>query len=311
MQHVLHLADGRSWGIRACGESRQWTDEFARILGIGTGEGTPDAVLRMQRAAPAPGRGPQPCWKPPAGYPEVGCRVRISPGLELWIHPNVNEAVGVLGNYPDRGSILYQMRFALYPLYEKTVLHGGLPLHAALLEHEGRGILLAGRSEVGKSTACRRVPVPWDPLGDDMALVVRDGSGRYYAHALPTWSALRSGQHDRTWNVGRFVPVAGIFFLVQAETDETAYPGGGAASVMLDATSMMVFRSVNSVTDPIDGSPLRRSVYSNAASIASSVPCFLLRLSLTGRFWEKIEEALEKGHRVLFQGQRELMAHER
>ena len=144
-----------------------------------------------------------------------------------------------------------------------------------------------------------------------MALVVRDTSGRYHAHALPTWSALRSGQQDRTWNVGRSVPVAGIFFLVQAETDETVSPGGGAASVMLDSASMMVFRSVNSVSGPIDGSPLRRNVYSNAASMVSSVPCFVLRLSLTGRFWEKIEEALEKGNRVLFQGQRELMAHER
>ncbi|OPY92999.1 MAG: hypothetical protein A4E73_00568 [Syntrophaceae bacterium PtaU1.Bin231] len=213
----------------------------------------------------------------------------------------MKETIGGLGDYRDRESILYQMRFALYPLYEKTVLHGGLPLHAALLEHEGRGILLAGRSEVGKSTACRRVPMPWEPIGDDMALVVRDASGRYHAHALPTWSVLRSGQQDRTWNVGRSVPVAGIFFLMQSGIDEAVYPGGGAASVMLDSASMMVFRSVNSLTDPVDGSPLRRNVYSNAASMVSSVPCFILRLSLEGRFWEKIEEVLAKGDSPLLQ----------
>ncbi len=311
MKHVLHLADGRSWGVRACGESRQWTDEFARILGMELCNGIPDAVLRMQRAAPAPSRGRNLQSKLPAGYPEEGWQIRTSPGLELWSHPDVKETFGVLGNYRDPGSVLYQMRFALYPLYEETVLQGGLPLHAALLEHDGRGILLAGRSEVGKSTACRRVPDWWEPLGDDMALVVRDTSGRYHAHALPTWSILRSGQQDRTWNVGHSVPVAGIFFLVQAETDEIVYPGGGAASVMLDSASVMVFRSVNSVTGPIDGSPLRRNVYSNAASMVSSVPCFVLRLSLTGRFWEKIEEALEKADRGLTLGRRELTAHGR
>ncbi len=302
MEKSLQLADGRCWGIRACEETLQWADEFGRIMGMGTCDGIPDAVLSLQRVEPASGGKPRPWWRPAAGYPGKGWRVRISPGLELWSHPEVKETIGGLGDYSDRESILYQMRFSLYPLYEETVLRGGLPVHAALLEHEGRGILLAGRSEVGKSTACRRVPMPWKPHGDDMALIVRDASGRYHAHALPTWSVLRSGQQDRTWNVGRSVPVAGIFFLVQAETDQTFYPGGGAASVMLDSASMMVFRSVNSVPDPIDGSPLRRNVYTNAASMVSAVPCFILRLSLTGRFWEKIEEVLEKGDSPFLRG---------
>lgn len=311
MERIIRLADGRSWGVRACGETRQWTDEFGRIMGMEKHDGITDASLSLLRVDPCPGKGAPPWWSPPAGYPGEGWRVRISPGLELWSHPEVEETIGGLGDYHDRESTLYQMRFALYPLYEETVLSGGLPVHAALLEHEGRGILLAGRSGVGKSTACSRVPVPWKPLGDDLVLVVRDAEGRYHAHALPTWSALRSGQQDRTWDVGRPVPVAGIFFLVQSGTDETVYPGGGAASVMLDSASMMVFRSVNSVTDPIDGSPLRRNVYSNAASMVSSVPCYVLRLSLTGPFWETIEEALEKADRGLIRGRRELTAHGR
>jgi len=300
MEKSLQLADGCCWGIRACEETRQWADEFGRIMGMGTCDGIPDASLRLLRVAPCPGRGAPPWWIPPAGYPGEGWRVRISPGFELWSHPEVKETIGGLGEYRDRESILYQMRFALYPLYEDTVLQEGLPIHAALLAYEGRGILLAGRSEVGKSTACRRVPVPWKALGDDLALIVRDASGRYHAHALPTWSAVRNGLHDGTWDVGRSVPLAGIFFLFQAGADETVYPGRGAASVMLDSASMMVFRSVNSLTDPVDGSPLRRNVYSNAASMVSSVPCFILRLSLTGRFWEKIEEVLEKGDSPLF-----------
>lgn len=62
---------------------------------------------------------------------------------------------------------------------------------------------------------------------------------------------------------------------------------------MLDGAAMMVFRSVDSFTVR-DGRPeLRRRIFSAASSLASAVPCFVLRLSLTGRFWEKIERVLD------------------
>ncbi len=36
-------------------------------------------------------------------------------------------------------------------------------------------------------------------------------------------------------------------------------------------------------------------IFDNAVSIARDIPAYILRVSLQGRFWEKIEEVLEKG----------------
>ena len=37
---------------------------------------------------------------------------------------------------------------------------------------------------------------------------------------------------------------------------------------------------------------VRARIFENACSLAASVPVYRLRLSLTGRFWENIEEVL-------------------
>ncbi len=292
MERMLSFGDGTSWALRASGETRAWAEEFASIMGMREADRTPDSVLRVVRVAPAPGREKPSWWSPPQGLPRGGWRVRLSPGLELWSRPEMKETIGVIGRYPDRESAFLQMRYALYPLYEDTVLRDGLPVHAALLERGGRGVLLAGRSGIGKSTACSRIPPPWKALGDDMALVVRAGDKQYLAHPLPTWSTLSKNGSARTWDVGRSVPLDAVFFLVQAGEDEAVPAGGGAAAVMLDRAAMMVLRSVEAHSEPFERTPLRTKIFESAASLAASVPCFVLRLSLTGRFWEKIEEAL-------------------
>lgn len=227
MERMLSLDDGASWAIRASGDTGAWAEELAAIMGMGEADRAPGAALRVVRVTPVPGREKPPWWSPPEGFPREGWRVRVSPGLELWSHPDVAETIGAIGRYPDRESTILQMRHALYPLYEQTVLRGGLPVHAALLERGGRGVLLAGRSGAGKSTACRRVPPPWRALGDDMALVVRVDTGQYRAHPLPTWSALRDGGPARTWDVGRSIPLDAVFFLVQAREDDAVPTGGG------------------------------------------------------------------------------------
>jgi hypothetical protein len=44
------------------------------------------------------------------------------------------------------------------------------------------------------------------------------------------------------------------------------------------------------------------NAFANAAAMAEAVPTYILRLSLTGRFWEKIEKVLEKGDSPLLRG---------
>jgi hypothetical protein len=47
------------------------------------------------------------------------------------------------------------------------------------------------------------------------------------------------------------------------------------------------------------GTALRSRIFENAVALAGTAPAFRLQVSLTGRFWEKIEEVLEKGDEQL------------
>jgi SynChlorMet cassette protein ScmC len=193
------------------------------------------------------------------------------------------------------------MRQALLPVYESIVARGGLPLHAALVEHGGRGLLLVGRSGVGKSTACRRLPPGWNALGDDLSLAVRASGGEFRVHPLPTWSAVTPGARERSWDIRQNVPLAAIFLLSRAAGDEVIPAGRAMVSVVLSEAAVTIFNSVQSGSRAFETTPLKADIFANAASMVNSVPSYILRLSLEGRFWEKIEEAMEKRDGPLFQ----------
>lgn len=197
------------------------------------------------------------------------------------------------------------------PLYESTVRRGGLPLHAALVERDGRGVLLVGRSGVGKSTACLRLPRKWTVLGDDLALAVRKREGGFAVHPLPTWSRVGVGSDGDAWDINRGVDLSAVFFLAQAGVDEAVPAGRAAATVILAHAAETIFNSVRTTSRAFETLPLKGEIFANAAGLAASVPSHILRLSLTGRFWETIEVALEKADRGLIRGRRELTAHGR
>ncbi len=72
----------------------------------------------------------------------------------------------------------------LFPLWRSgsiAIHHGGL------IARDGRGILIAGPSGMGKSTLCADVAPEWETLADDMVLCYRKGD-RLCARPLPTWS---------------------------------------------------------------------------------------------------------------------------
>jgi SynChlorMet cassette protein ScmC len=62
----------------------------------------------------------------------------------------------------------------LYAVYQPVIDRGGLPLHAGLVEADGKGILIAGRSGQGKSTTCRKLSEYWSALSDDETLIISD-----------------------------------------------------------------------------------------------------------------------------------------
>jgi len=301
LMHGFRLLDGQTWGILPESGTGEWADSFARLLGCGPLEVLPDNTIRLERILPesVPGDGRP---RAPHGCEGAGWHVRTSPFLEVWRCPSVREVVCVLHETADFLHVREQMRCALFPVYDLTVRKGGLPLHGALVEHDGRGMLLVGRSGVGKSTACRRLPEGWNPLGDDLTLAVRIPGGGFAVHPLPTWSAVRPDAEIRTWDIKRGIRLSAIFFLIQAAADEILPAGKAMATVVLADAAMMIFESVRVREQSLEKKLLGGNVVANAAAMARSVPTYVLRLSLTGRFWEKIEEVLEKGACPLSRG---------
>ncbi|MBM4147806.1 MAG: SynChlorMet cassette protein ScmC [Lentisphaerae bacterium] len=171
---------------------------------------------------------------------------------------------------------------------------GGLLLHGALAELRGRGVILAGVSGMGKTTASRRFKAPWRSLSDDAALVVKAPDGSYWAHPWPTWSRLFKGESNAAWRVSHGVRLAGVFFMSRDSARRVAPVGVSNASIEL------LGRAYDASWDAIEapgGAETRRirlQLLDNARAIASAVPCFSLRVTLRNRFWSAIEQAISR-----------------
>ena len=181
---------------------------------------------------------------------------------------------------------------AIYPVYLESIKSGGLPFHAALLECDGRGVLMAAPSGTGKSTSCGRLPDHWNPLCDDETLVVVDHKGNFMAHPFPTWSRYFGKEPEKTWNVQRYLPVSGVFFMEQSDDDEAALMGEGKAALSITRATSQICRKYWRNADEAYQRAFRNNLFDNACRMAKRVPAFRLRVSRHGRFWEEMERVL-------------------
>ena len=171
-------------------------------------------------------------------------------------------------------------------------VRGGILLHAALAERDGRGALLIAPGGTGKTTASERLPPPWNSLCDDTALVVRDAGGIFHAHPWPTWSRFAAGGPGGSWNVRRAVPLAGLFVLSRAPEDGVERIGAGqTVSLLLESARQAGLPMTRGMArDEIRRLHLER--FNNLCALANAVPGHILRISLTGPFWREIDRAL-------------------
>jgi SynChlorMet cassette protein ScmC len=172
---------------------------------------------------------------------------------------------------------------------EKT---GGLLMHAALVCKGRNGIALLGGSGSGKTTASRRIPAPWRACCDDFTLVVPDVNGQYWAHPWPTWSRFFQGGPGGSWPVRDAIPLRAIFFLQPGTTDGWA---AAAARQPVVKTLAAVEQAMRLITLQLE-KPQQRAVrlrrLENAIALTQAIPAFQLRLTLTGQFWQTMENAL-------------------
>lgn len=263
----LGLADGQQWLIRPVDDrAAVIVAELGEVMGLGPGVGGRELCVAV-------------------------CEESERPDLEAG-----GAVVCRIGPAVNRETVVVQMRRIASQVAREAMARGGLLFHGALAEYRGNGFLMAGPSEVGKSTASRRLPPPWNSLSDDMTLVVRDGNGRFWAHPWPTWSRFLYGGPGGSWAVERAVPLRAIFFLDQSPVDRLEPIRGTQVTALAMESAEELAREVLFVmTDPDAVRMLCSKALGVAKALASAVPAYSLKLSLDGRFWDEIERVLPAG----------------
>lgn len=193
---------------------------------------------------------------------------------------------------------------ALALIYQQVIPSGGMPIHAALIEKNGKAILLVAKGGGGKSTCFRRVPVPWQGVCDDEVLIVKDNNQDYWCHPFPTWKDHFS--KGAFWNckVERKLPLSAVLFIEKAERDEVLPVEKSLAAKMVIRGALDVYEAVMWGSKPDEYHfrktcfeikryiKIREQLISNSLDIVKVLPTFWLQASLTGNFWNSIESAV-------------------
>jgi SynChlorMet cassette protein ScmC len=292
------MANGQSWALVASLEAKPWLEKLASIMKLKRGESVYKNKLIFVRSYP----------RSLASISDVleneitsdnGWKRDFIGSLSIFSRAGDADLICDLGDEGDENLEYNKMWQALYPIYLHAVASGGLPLHAALVEREGKSYAIAAPGGIGKSTCSRRIPPPWRALCDDEVLIVRDPAGAYQAHPLPTWKEYIYYHSNRTWDVQYHRPLNGIFFLVQSDADGVEPIGGGKATTFIYRSASQVFYKSWLTMNPDNRPAIRVQTFENARRMAKTIPSFLLKASLTGSFWEKIDEAVLRGELAL------------
>lgn len=290
--YKLSLSDGSRWRITSTGELDSWLLEFAGILGLAAGNGTGDAHLTFTSLHKDNSSGctgdaeasEKPDWTDWKIYRQSSLNLSHNTDLRNFI-------CEINGDKNDGDMKFVNMWISLQSLYLKAIENGGIPLHAALIERDDKGILIAGEGDTGKSTCAKRLQDVWKPLCDDETLVVLN-NGIYRAHPFPTWSDHVSGNLRKPWNVEYSVPLSAIFFLEQSGRDEVLPLSRADAALLINSSAMQVCNHFYRDSGAGERRAQAVKVFDNACKLAEKTPCFILRASKDGRFWEDIEKVL-------------------
>ncbi|HOD35467.1 MAG TPA: SynChlorMet cassette protein ScmC [Syntrophales bacterium] len=291
--YSLELADGSHWGIGADGSAASCLAEFSRVMEL---RSRPNAAQRH-------------LWMTRTGAPSAICSAAWTLKdlglIRLYYHKKSADIVCDLGPKGKRGIEITRMQMALFPIFEGVQEAGGVPLHAALIERDGMGFVIAARGGTGKSTCCARIPPPWNALCDDETVIARSPDGIYMAHPFPTWSRYIVGPCRQTWKVEKALPLRAIFFLDRAATRDEVIPiKGWESAVRASCLQTQILTIIWLGLDRENLYKQRTCFFNNMAAIAGKVPSFVLRASLEGAFWEEMESvSLQlKGPRARPQG---------
>jgi SynChlorMet cassette protein ScmC len=170
--------------------------------------------------------------------------------------------------------------------------HHGLFLHAATLVRDGQAVLIVASSGGGKSTSARRVPPPWSAPGDENCLAIPDGSGGYCIHVLPTASRIAGQEEGISWDCSTAYPLKAVFILKKDEEDRIVKSSLPEAGVWITDSAKQATQTQLFLMNEEFRREVRQQSFEQACIFVQMVPVYLLSATLTGRFWELIEDEI-------------------
>jgi SynChlorMet cassette protein ScmC len=259
-------------------------------------QGWLDRLASLTEIAPAPqGRHPRLMFTSKQSNDSRGHSGELPPDydyqtLRIWRRASGDLTIEV-NNEEGPDSETVNMWSAMFPIYLKAAEHRGLAIHAGLVEFNGRGVLLAGPGNTGKSTCCRRLPLNWKVWSDDLSLVVWDLERGYLVHPFPTWSEyLWDRASGKTWNVQYSVPLQAVIFLEKSAHDEIIpIDSRSRAAIRTNGAAVQIYHWFWQRLASGQRRSQARMVFENACDLARVTPAYILRFSLNGKFWELIE----------------------
>lgn len=184
------------------------------------------------------------------------------------------------------------LRYLMFPIWYEVIEEGGLPLHSALIERSGKGILFLAPNSGGKSTISRLSP--WSVRSDDLNIVLPG----YLAYPLPTWSYFlhKKNQSDRrVWETPKSSTLSAIFFLEKSQENQIEkLPFFDAVSVILESVKELCFHDFKYM-DLREKRKLYTNILDNSISLVKQLPFHLLRFNKENgeKIWKKIEEVID------------------
>jgi len=290
---------GTVWHLIGTKGTEEWLAKFARILELEPWRPTQAETREARRLFFLNGQGSSSnsthdflSLAAAAGLSQEGWTSQWTNPTLMWTHPDSQDVVLEVRFLDTDELAVENMAKSCYALFLPVLTGGGLILHAALIERNGRGLALAASGGVGKSTCARRIPEPWKALCDDTCLILPDGRGGFQAHPFATWSDYLWKRSQRTWNVESHVPLQAVFFLKHAQEDNAQPLGQGESSIYLSRSGHEILSVFLRSMDQNRARFLRNRIFANACALRQTVPAYWLEVNLDGQFWKEIEKAL-------------------
>jgi SynChlorMet cassette protein ScmC len=298
MSFLIELGNGRQWSLIHSSDTQRWVEKFASLMGVKDDKyKIQNNCARLIFVGNKSKRGAQeipPNITTPAedDLPRTGWESLDFKAIRLWTHGTVPHMICEIDDESNGDLDIIKMWIVTLGIALQVVDSGGALLHGALIERNGKGFVLAGPGGSGKSTLSRRLPPGWNVLCDDQVLLVPVDKDKYLAHPIPTWSEHLWKRSKKSWNFGSHVPLRAVFFIEQFETDQIISLGQGNTAVLISDSMTAVCNPLWLTLSADDELIVKKQFFDNACGIARSVPAYILRNNLDGRFWTEIEKVL-------------------